>query len=109
MAKVDSDKLKAKYEKVRAEYQKHQKSERKKLRALKAKEDLERKIVIGEFVLYLLEIGEYNRERFMTRLERYLEDNRRRSLFGFEERDGTTETTGQGASLPLVEQGSGGS
>lgn len=109
MAKVDIDKLKAKYEKVRAEYQKHQKSERKKLRELKAKDDLERKIVIGEFVLFLVETGEYDRERFMTRLERYLEDDRRRSLFGFEKREETTETTEQEAGLQLVEQGSCGS
>jgi len=44
MAKVDGDKLKARYEKARAEYQEHQKRERQKRRKLKAKQDTERKL-----------------------------------------------------------------
>ena len=72
MAKVDGDKLKARYEKARAEYQEHQKRERQKRRKLKAEQDTERKLVAGEFVLFLLENGEYDRNRFMTRLDRYL-------------------------------------
>ena len=104
MAKLDGEKLKARYEKVRADYQEHQRRERKKRRELKAKEDLERKIVIGEFVLFLLDSGEYDRDRFMTRLDRYLDDNRRRFLFGLETSDETTETTSHDASLSLVDQ-----
>lgn len=107
MAKVDGDKLKARYEKARAEYQEHQKRERQKRRKLKAKQDTERKLVAGEFVLFLLENGEYDRERFMTRLDRYLDDNRRRSLFGLPEIGETPETVEQEAPLPLVKQGSG--
>ena len=107
MAKVDGDKLKARYEKARAEYQEHQKRERQKRRKLKAEQDTERKLVAGEFVLFLLENGEYDRHRFMTRLDKYLDDNRRRSLFGLPETDETPETTEQDTSLPLVEQGSG--
>ena len=107
MAKVDGDKLKERYEKARAEYQEHQKRERQKRRKLKAKQDTERKIVAGEFVLFLLENGEYDRHRFMTRLDRYLDDNRRRSLFGLSEIGETPETAEQEAPLPLVEQESG--
>lgn len=106
MAKLTGDKLKERYEKVRAEYQEHQKRERQKRRKLKAKEATERKMIAGEFVLFLLENGEYDRERFMTRLDRYLDDDRRRSLFGLEPREEASETTKQDASLPLVEQGS---
>lgn len=109
MAKLTGEKLKERYEKIRAEYQEHQKRERQKRRQLKAKENTERKIVAGEFVLFLLENGEYDRERFMTRLDRYLDDDRRRSLFGLEPRDEAANTTDQDASLPLVEQGSDGS
>ena len=107
MAKVDGDKIKERYEKARAEYQEHQKRERQKRRKLKVKKATERKIVAGEFVLFLLEDGEYDRERFMTRLDKYLDDDRRRSLFGLEIREEASETTEQSASLPLVEQGSG--
>ena len=66
MAKVDVDKIKERYEKARADYQELQKRERQRRRKLKAKQDTERKIVAGEFVLFLLENGEYDRERFMT-------------------------------------------
>ena len=107
MAKVDGDKLKERYEKARAEYQEHQKRERQKRRKLKEKQDTERKIVAGEFVLFLLDNGEYDRNRFMTRLDKYLDDNRRRALFGLPEADETPETAEQSASLPLAEQGSG--
>lgn len=107
MATVDGDKLKARYEKVRAEYQEHQKRERQKRRKLKEKENTERKIVAGEFVLFLLDNGEYDRDRFMTRLDKYLDDNRRRALFGLETRNGTPKATEQDAALPLAEQASG--
>ena len=106
MAKVDGDKLKERYEKVRAEYQEHQKRERQKRRKLKAKEATERKLVAGEFVLFLLENGEYDRERFTARLDQYLDDDRRRSLFGLEPRAEAPKTADQDAPLPLVEQGS---
>ena len=107
MAKVDGDKIKERYEKVRAEYQEHRKRERQKRRKLKVQEDTERKIVAGEFVLFLLDNGEYDRDRFMTRLDKYLDDNRRRALFGLETCDETTKTAEPDASLPLAEQGSG--
>lgn len=107
MAKVDGDKIKERYEKVRAEYQEHRKRERQKRRKLKAQEDTERKIVAGEFVLFLLDNGEYDRNRFMTRLDKYLDDNRRRALFCLPQVDETTETAEPDASLPLVEQESG--
>lgn len=45
-----------------------------------AKADVERKIVAGEFVLSLLDSGEYDRQRFMSRLDTYLRDNRGRAL-----------------------------
>ena len=106
MAKLTGEKLKERYEKVRAEYQAHQQRERQKRRELKAKEDMERKIVAGEFVLFLLENGEYDRERFTARLDRYLDDDRRRSLFGLGPRAEAPETAEQDTSLPLVEQGS---
>ena len=106
MAKLTGEKLKERYEKVRAEYQAHQKRERQKRRELKAKEDMERKIVAGEFVLFLLENGEYDRERFTARLDQYLDDDRRRSLFDLEPRAGAPETAEQDTPLPLVEQGS---
>ena len=106
MAKVDGDKLKERYEKARAEYQEHQKRERQKRRKRKAKEATERKMIAGEFVLFLLENGEYDRERFTARLDTYLDDDRRRSLFGLEPREETPKTAEQDASLPLIEQGS---
>ena len=80
MAKVDGDKLNERYKKARTEYREHQKRERQNRRKLKAKEDTERKIVAGEFVLFLLENGERDRNRFMVRLDKYLGDNRRRLL-----------------------------
>ena len=106
MAKVNGEKLKERYEKVRAEYQAHQQRERQKRRKLKAKEATERKLIAGEFVLFLLENGEYDRERFTARLDRYLDDDRRRALFGLEPRAETLETAEQDTPLPLVEQGS---
>ena len=105
MAKVDGDKIKERYEKALAEFQEHQKLERQKRRKIRAKENTERKIVAGEFVLFLLDNGEYDRERFMTRLDKYLDDDRRRSFFGLEIRGEALETAEQDASLPLVEQG----
>ncbi len=107
MAKPDGDKLKARYEKIRAEYQEHQRREQQKRRKLREKENTERKIVAGEFVLFLLDNGEYDRERFMTRMDKYLDDDRRRSLFGLEPREKSPETAEQSASLSLVKQGSG--
>ena len=106
MAKMDGDKIKEKYEKVRAEYQEHQKRERQRKKKLRAKEATERKMVAGEFVLYLLENGEYDRDRFMARLDQYLDNDRRRSLFGLEPREKSPDTSEQGASLSPVEQGS---
>lgn len=104
MAKLTGDKLKERYEKVRAEYQEHQKRERQKRRKRKAQEDTERKLVAGEFVLFLLESGEYDRERFTARLDTYLDDDRRRSLFGLEPRAEAPEAAEQDTPLPLVEQ-----
>ena len=106
MAKVDVDKIKERYEKARADYQELQKRERQRRRKLKAKQDTERKIVAGEFVLFLLENGEYDRERFMTCLDKYLDDNRRRLLFGLPRLDEGSETARQGDTLPLDEQAS---
>ena len=106
MAKVDGDKIKERYEKARADYQAHQKRQRVKRKKLKAQADTERKLVAGEFVLFLLENGEYDRERFMTRLDKYLDDNRRRLLFGLPALDEGSETTGQDDALPLDEQAS---
>ena len=105
MAKVDGDKIKEKYEKARADYQEHQKRERQKRKKLRAKEATERKMVAGEFVLYLLENGEYDRDRFMARLDQYLDNDRRRFLFGLEPRENSPDTSEQGASLSPVEQG----
>ena len=82
MAKADGEKIKERYEKARADFQAHQKRERAKRKKLKAQADTERKLVAGEFVLFLLENGEYDRERFMTRLDKYLDDNHRRLFFG---------------------------
>ena len=104
MAKLDGDKIKERYEKARADYQELQKRERQKRRKLRDKQDTERKIVAGEFVLFLLESGEYDRERFMTRLDKYLDDNRRRLLFGFPALDEGSETAEQDDTLPLDEQ-----
>ena len=106
MAKLTGDKLKERYEKVRAEYQEHQKRERQKRRKRKAQEATERKLVAGEFVLFLLESGEYDRERFTARLDTYLDDDRQRELFGLEPCAEASETAEQDASLPFVEQGS---
>ena len=106
MSKVDGDKIKERYEKARADYQEHQKRERARRKKQKARADMERKIVAGDFVLFLLENGEYDRERFMTRLDKYLDDNRRRSLFGLSALDEGPETAEQDSSLPLVEQAS---
>ena len=106
MAKVDGDKIKERYEKARADYQELQKRERQKRRKLRDKQDTERKIVAGEFVLFLLENSEYDRERFMTRLDKYLDDNRRRLLFGLPRLDEGSETAGQDDTLPLDEQAS---
>ena len=64
----NGEKIKERYEKARADYQAHQKRERAQHKKLKAQADTERKLVAGEFVLFLLENGEYDRERFMTRL-----------------------------------------
>ena len=61
-------------------------------RRSKTRSDTEYKLVAGEFVLFLLENGEYDRHRFMTRLDKYLDDNRRRSLFGLPAVDETPET-----------------
>ena len=71
MAKVDAGKLKARYEKAREEWQAHQKRERARHKRQKARDDTERKIVAGEFVLSLLDSGEYDRERFMIRLDAF--------------------------------------
>lgn len=75
---------------LRAEYQEHLKRERAKRKKLRAKADTERKIVIGEMVLSLIESGEWPRERIMSRLDTYLDDNRQRALFGLTPREETT-------------------
>ncbi len=106
MAKADGEKIKERYEKARTDYQAHQNRERAKRKKLKAQADTERKIVAGEFVLFLLENGEYDRERFMTRLDEYLDDNRRRLLFGLPTLDEGSETAKQDDALPLDEQAS---
>ena len=54
----------------------------------------------GEFVLSLLDSGEYDRARFMARLDTYLSDNRQRSLFDLPPRDEMPETETQGAESP---------
>ena len=48
----------------------------------KAKEDTERKIVAGELLLSLVDSGEWPRDRFLSRLDTILTDNRKRELFG---------------------------
>ena len=104
MAKVDSDKLKARYEKARQDWQAHQKRERERRKKLRARDDTERKIVAGEFVLSLLDSGEYDRNRFMSRLDTYLSDNRRRALFGLPPRNETPETVSQDVENAPVEE-----
>ena len=103
MVKIDGDKLKERYEKARTEYQEHLKRERAKRKKLKAREDTERKIVVGEIVLSLVESGEWPRERIMARLDTYLSDNRQRALFDLPPRDETPETETQGAENTSVD------
>lgn len=104
MAKVDADKLKARYEKARQDWQAHQKHEREKRKKRKAREDRERQIVAGEFVLSLLDSGEYDRQRFMARLDTYLSDNHRRALFDLPPRDETPETAARNTDNTPVEE-----
>ena len=82
MAKVDTDKIKERYLKARSEWQGHLKRERVQRRKQKTKEDTERKIVAGELLLSLVDSGEWPRERFLSRLDTILTDNRKRELFG---------------------------
>ena len=82
MAKVNADKIKERYLKARSEWQEQLKRERVQRRKQKAKDDLERKVVAGEFLLSLVESGEWPRERFLSRLDAILTDNWRRELFG---------------------------
>ena len=82
MAKVDADKIKERYLKARSEWQEQLKRERVQRRKQKAKEDTERKIVAGELLLSLVDSGEWPRERFLSRLDTILTDNRKRELFG---------------------------
>lgn len=103
MAKVDGDKLKQRFEKAKKDYQAHLKRERAKRKKEKARDDTERKIVMGEMVLSLVENGEWPRERVMSRLDTYLIDNRRRSLFDLPPRDETPETVSQGSESSPVD------
>ena len=82
MAKVNADKIKERYLKARSEWQEQLKRERVQRRKQKAKEDMERKIVAGELLLSLVDNGEWPRERFLSRLDTILTDNRKRELFG---------------------------
>ena len=82
MAKVNTDKIKERYLKARSEWQEQLKRERIQRRKQKAKEDTERKIVAGELLLSLVDSGEWSRERFLSRLDTILTDNRKRELFG---------------------------
>ena len=82
MAKVDADKIKERYLKARSEWQEQLKRERVQRRKQKAKEDTERKIVAGELLLSLVDSGEWPRERFLSRLDTILTDNKKRELFG---------------------------
>ena len=82
MAKVNTDKIKERYLKARSEWQEQLKRERVQRRKQKAKEDTERKIVAGELLLSLVDSGEWPRERFLSRLDTILTDNKKRELFG---------------------------
>ena len=82
MAKVDADKIKERYLKARSEWQEQLKRERLQRRKQKAKEDTERKIVAGELLLSLVDSGEWPRERFLSRLDTILTDNKKLELFG---------------------------
>ena len=82
MAKVDADKIKERYLKARSEWQAQLKRERVQRRKQKAKEDTERKIVAGELLLSIVDSGEWPRERFLSRLDTILTDNKKRELFG---------------------------
>ena len=82
MAKVDADKIKERYLKARSEWQEQLKRERVQRRKQKAKDDMERKIVAGELLLSLVDNGEWPRERFLSRLDTILTDNKKRELFG---------------------------
>lgn len=104
MAKVDADKLKARYEKARQDWQAHQKRERERRKKQRVREDTERKIVAGEFVLSLLDSGEYDSARFMSRLDTYLDDTRRRALFGLPPRDEAPQTAAQDATNTPLEE-----
>ena len=93
MAKVDIDKIKDRYLKARGEWQEHLKRERLQRRKQKAKEDLERKIVAGEFLLSLVDSGEWPRDRFLSRLDTMLTDNKKRELFGLSPVDESVDTS----------------
>ena len=91
MAKVNADKIKERYLKARGEWQEQLKRERLQRRKQKAKEDLERKIVAGELLLSLVDSGEWPRDRFLSRLDTILTDNRKRELFGLSPVDESTD------------------
>ena len=82
MAKVDADKLKERYLKARGEWQDHLKRERQQRRKQKSREDLDRKLIAGEFLLSMVDNGEWPRDRFLSRLDTYLTDKKKRELFG---------------------------
>ena len=103
MAKVDGEKLRERYEKARVDYREHLKQERARRKKKKVRDDTERKIVVGEMVLSLIESGEWPRERIMARLDTYLSDNRQRALFDLPPYDETVNAAAQDADSPPVD------
>ena len=64
---------------------------------------MERKIVVGEMVLSLIESGEWPRERIMARLDTYLIGDRQRALFDLPPCNETANAAAQGAESPPVD------
>ena len=81
MSKVDTAKLKERYEKIRKELQEQLKRERVQRRKQKDKDDAARKLAIGEMVLSLVENGDMTRDRLIARMDSFLTGSKRRALF----------------------------
>ena len=95
MAKIDEERVRERYEKAKAAFDKLQREKRARHRREKAQADARRKTLIGELILHLVQTNQHQHDRLMTQLDAFLKDDKDRALFDLPNKNGVPASVAQ--------------
>jgi len=95
MPKIDDDTLRKRFEKAKSAWSERQKANRARQRREKALADARRETLIGKMILNHVQDNPSHKDRLMSQLDAFLEDDKDRALF-----DLSPKTTASDSAAP---------